>query len=278
MLTETARSAQYSHDDGAPCEIIRGDQSCALLLICDHASNALPPGYGTLGLPSTEFHRHIAYDIGAAAVTRRLASHLGATAVLGRYSRLLIDLNRGQDDPTLVMKLSDGAIIPGNREADPFRDAEEFERRVAHYYLPYHRAIAGELSAIRARGQVPVILSVHSFTPVWRGTARPWHAAVLWDLDDRLARVLFDAFEREGGLTVGDNQPYPGYLRGDTLYQHGTAHGFAHALIEIRQDLIAQAPGQAEWAARLQHYLEAALVRAEMHEIRHFGSRTDKRA
>lgn len=277
MLTESARPAHSSHDRDAPCEIIPGQAEAGLLVLCDHASNALPPGYGTLGLPESEFHRHIAYDIGAAEVARRLASHLGASAVLGRYSRLLVDLNRGQDDPTLVMKLSDGAIIPANRDVDPLRDAGEFARRIDRYYLPYHRAVAGELSRIGAAGKVPVIVSIHSFTPSWRGKARPWQAGILWDKDDRLPRALFQAFEEEGGLTVGDNLPYAGYLKGDTLYQHGTVNGFAHALVEIRQDLIAQEAGQAGWAARLARYLEMALGCEGMQTVRHYGSRTDTR-
>ncbi|HWM62012.1 MAG TPA: N-formylglutamate amidohydrolase, partial [Rhizomicrobium sp.] len=140
-------------------EAIPGSQnSSLLLLLCDHASNGLPPGLGTLGLEPQLFATHIAYDIGAAAVTRTLAAAYGAPALLGRWSRLLIDLNRGADDPTLVMKLSDGSIIPGNRDAD----AAEVARRVAAYHAPYHAVIAAELDRI---GSGAVIVSLHSFTP-----------------------------------------------------------------------------------------------------------------
>src|SRR5262245_35262995 len=121
----------------APYELIPGDAGCGLVLLCDHASNALPPEYGDLGLGAAEFRRHIAYDIGAAAVTRELAARLGAPAVLSCYSRLLIDPNRGEDDPTLIMRLSDGAVIPGNHHVD----ADERERRIARYYAPYHEQV-----------------------------------------------------------------------------------------------------------------------------------------
>src|SRR5471030_1272598 len=137
-------------------EAIAGSQDSPLLLLCDHASNALPPGFGTLGLAPELFATHIAYDIGAAAATRALAAAYGAPALLGRWSRLLIDLNRGADDPTLVMKLSDGSIIPGNRDAD----GAEVARRIAAYHAPYHAAIAAELDRM---GPDAVILSMHSF-------------------------------------------------------------------------------------------------------------------
>ena len=142
-------------------EAIAGSQNSALLLLCDHASNALPPGAGTLGLEPSLSATHIAYDIGAAAVTRTLAAAYGAPALLGRWSRLLIDLNRGADDPTIVMKLSDGSIIPGNRNVD----AAEVARRVAAYHAPYHAAIAAELDRI---GSGAVIISLHSFTRAGR--------------------------------------------------------------------------------------------------------------
>ena len=135
-----------------------------LIFLCDHASNAIPPEYGTLGL-GPELATHIGHDIGAAEVTRHLAARFGAPAVLARWSRLLIDLNRGEDDPTLVMKLSDGSVIPGNRDVGP----EEIAHRIRAYHAPYHAAIDGELARFRAAGQVPVLISIHSFTPRWKG-------------------------------------------------------------------------------------------------------------
>ena len=245
------------------------------LVVCDHASNALPDGYGSLGLAQAEFSRHIAYDIGAAEVSRGLALALNCPAVLARYSRLLIDLNRGADDPTLVMKLSDGAIIPANRLVDAFQGKAEFQHRLETYYEPYHAAIAETLARIRAGGYVPVILSIHSFTPSWRGVARKWHTGILWDRDDRLPNLMLEKLRNEQGLVVGDNEPYSGALKGDCLYRHGTLNGYPHVLVEIRQDLIAESQGQAEWVARLARMVGEAMLEPYMHEISYYGSATD---
>tara|TARA_R110000868_G_scaffold64251_6_gene193175 strand:- start:270 stop:1160 length:891 start_codon:yes stop_codon:yes gene_type:complete len=251
------------------------ESDSGFLVICDHASNALPEGYGTLGLAPSEFSRHIAYDIGAAEVSRRLAEALNCPAVLARYSRLLIDLNRGADDPTLVMKLSDGAIIPANREVDAFADKAEFAHRLAAFHEPYHLAVAEALTRARALGAVPAILSIHSFTPSWRGVARPWHTGILWDRDDRLPAVMLAGLRAEAGLVVGDNEPYTGALKGDCLFRHGTQNGLPHVLVEIRQDLIADAAGQAEWAARIARLVGAAAGAPHMSEIKFYGSQTD---
>ncbi len=226
-----------------------------LLLLCDHASNALPPGFGTLGLEASLFATHIAYDIGAAAVTRALADAYGAPALLGRWSRLLIDLNRGPEDPTLVMKLSDGSIIPGNREAD----AEEVSRRIAQFHAPYHAAITDELDRI---GPGAVVISLHSFTPSWKTVPRIWEVGILYDRDTRLSAPLMTRLA-EAGFTVGDNEPYTGALEGDTLYTHGTMRNLPHVLIEMRQDLIATEGDAQGFAMRLKPILDAAL--SDMH-------------
>lgn len=270
-----SRKGAAKTDDLAPFELMNPDGNPGFLVICDHASNALPPGYGTLGLDAAEFSRHIAYDIGAGAVSRLLAEKLGCPAVLARFSRLLIDLNRGADDPTLVMKLSDGAIIPANRAVDPFQDVTEFERRRRQFYEPYHGAVAAALARARGSDVVPAILSIHSFTPVWRGEERPWHVGILWDRDDRLPAPLIEALRLEPGLDVGDNEPYSGELRGDCLYRHGTRNGLPHVLIEIRQDLVADARGQQEWASRLTRLVTQIARIPGLREVRHFGSRTD---
>tara|TARA_A100000171_G_scaffold43723_1_gene45959 strand:+ start:237 stop:1025 length:789 start_codon:yes stop_codon:yes gene_type:complete len=258
-----------------PFELIHPDGGLDILLLCDHASNAVPDGYGTLGLPATEFHRHIAYDIGTAPLVRDVSRRLCCPALLGTSSRLLIDLNRGVDDPTIVMKLSDGSIIPGNADVDLYRNEPEFQRRVALFHQPYHDAVAAQIARVRALGRVPVIVSVHSFTPSWRGVARPWEVGVLWDLDDRLARPMMAAFDAEG-FVVGDNLPYIGFLKNDTLYRHGTAQGLPHVLLEIRQDLIDTEAKQQVWAARLEKMLPLLVAREGVQEVRFFGSRTDK--
>lgn len=257
--------------DSAAVETIPGDPSCGLVVLCDHASNALPPAYGDLGLPSGEFRRHIAYDIGAAALARRIAAALGAPAVLSRFSRLLIDVNRGEDDPTLIMRLSDGAVVPGNARVD----AEERQRRLERYYLPYHAAVTRALDEALATGRAPSILSVHSFTPAWKSRPRPWHAGILWDRDPRLAVPLIDALRADSSLVVGDNEPYVGALKGDTLYRHGSKRGLAHALIEVRQDLVGDEKGVAEWAARLVPILARLKDDPDLRVARHFGSRSD---
>ena len=249
--------------DETAYEIANADAPPHLIFVCDHASNAVPQSYGSLGLAPELFGLHIAYDIGAAKVTRAMAKAFNAPAILGSYSRLLIDLNRGADDPTLVMKLSDGAIIPGNAKAD----AAEVAKRAALYYRPYHDAIEAAIARARTQGIRPVIISIHSFTPEWRGQKRPWQVGVLWSKKDgRLALPLLEALRREGDLTVGDNQPYTGELDGDCMAQHALAHALPHVLIEIRQDLIADEKGAATWAERLTPILRSSLARLSLEQ------------
>ncbi len=255
---------------------VDGDIGRGLLLICDHAENTVPAEYAALGLPPAEFERHIAYDIGAAAVTEQLARALGVPAILSRFSRLLIDPNRGADDPTLVMRLSDGAVVPGNARIDD----DEIARRVGRFWKPYHQAIDAEIEAGIARGKPPAIVSIHSFTPQWKTIVRLWNVTVLWDRDPRLPQPLLDAFRAEPGLIVGENEPYSGALKEDCLYTHGTMRGLAHALVEIRQDLIREPEGQAIWSARLARVLEGILGDAELmgrlNRIEYYGSELDE--
>ncbi len=249
MLLETGgRSrALIGAETAETYTILPGRLDAGLVILCDHADRRFPPGYGTLGLPASQLERHIAYDIGAGGVTRRLAASLGVPAIMTHYSRLLIDCNRGSDDPTLIMRLSDGAIIPGNRHLD---DAER-QKRISQYYEPYHGAVTSLIDSCEATGRRPSLLSIHSFTPIWKGRPRPWHAGILWDQDLRLAGPLLEALRREDGLVVGDNEPYSGRLKGDTMWQHGTSRDLPHALIEIRQDLIGDDAGQEGWAKLL---------------------------
>ena len=251
-----------------PFACLAGNEAGGLLIIGDHASNRVPPPYGDLGLPAAELERHIAYDIGTEALVRRLAALTGAPALLTRFSRLLIDANRGEDDPTLVMRLSDGAIVPGNAGVD----AAERQRRIELFHRPYHTAIAGLLDRMTATGALPAILSVHSFTPAWKGVRRPWDMAILWDSDDRWVMPALAAF-RARGLVVGDNEPYDGALKNDTLYRHGTARGLPHLLIEVRQDHIADAAGATRWAGTIAEVVTPLLARPEMRRPAFFGSR-----
>ncbi len=257
--------------DYAPFEIIPGAPGASLVLLADHATNIVPEPYGDLGLPESAFRRHIAYDIGVEALTRDLAARLGCPAVLSRFSRLLIDPNRGEDDPTLIMKISDGAIVKGNH---PITE-EEWHNRIRRFHRPYHDAIASVLTEMQAEnGTVPLVLSLHSFTPFWKGVARPWHAAVLWDSDGRAALPLIDALRLSGGLTIGDNEPYDGALKGDTLYRHCMVTGMPHALLEVRQDLIGDEAGVSAWAERLEPIFRALDENPALHEARIFPSRT----
>ncbi len=256
-----------------PFETIAGPADRGLLLIADHASNAIPRDYGSLGLAAGDLERHIAYDIGSAALTRALAARLGAPAVLSHFSRLLIDPNRGEDDPTLIMRLSDGVVLPGNARVD---EAEK-RRRIERFYRPYHGAVAAAIDAGIGAGCVPVVFSVHSFTPVWRGWPRPWHAGILWDEDPRLAVPLIAALRGDPALVIGDNEPYSGALKNDTLYRHCTRRGVAHTLIEVRQDLVADAEGVEEWAARVGDHLARLLtILPDLHTLATYGSKTDR--
>lgn len=255
----------------APFDLIEGDRGRGIVLVADHARRDLPEEYGALGLPAAELERHIAYDIGVEAVTRELAALVDAPAVLANFSRLLIDPNRGEDDPTLIRQLYDGTVVPGNYPMS----MEEREQRLEHFYRPYHDAVAAMVASVaEASGRAPFILSIHSFTPIMQGRARPWHAGILWDLDDRAPRPIIEALAADSDLVVGNNEPYDGALRGDTMFRHAIVNGFAHALIEIRQDLIADQKGALAWAERLAPIVEAVNRQPDIQAVKMFGSRT----
>jgi predicted N-formylglutamate amidohydrolase len=261
-------------DQSAAFETVEGAPGSRLVLLCDHASNNVPAQFGGLGLRPDAFERHIAYDIGMRGVTLRLARAIGAHAVLSTFSRLVIDPNRGEDDPTLVMRLSDGAIVPGNARLD----AAAVEDRLKRFHRPYHDMITARLDALVDAGETPVIVSMHSFTPRWKAFVRPWHVGLLWDVDDRLAKPLLAALEREDGLVVGDNEPYDGALIGDAMNRHGTGRGLPHVLVEIRQDLVASETGQAKWAARFARLLPPLLALPETRHIVRYGTRAGTRS
>jgi|SRR6185312_4516880 predicted N-formylglutamate amidohydrolase len=244
---------------GLSFEKVPGALDSGALIVCDHASNAIPPELGTLGLEREALDRHIAYDIGAAETARALAALMGAPALLSTFSRLIIDPNRGLDDPTLIMRYSDGAILPGNA----YIDAAEIARRGASYWAPYRQEIAAAIDAMTAAGEPPALISIHSFTPVWRGVLRPWKIGVLWDRDGRIAKPLIEALLAEPDLRegeVGDNEPYGGGLPGDTIDAIATSRGLANALIEIRQDLIAEGKDALAWAERIARLMAPILA------------------
>jgi predicted N-formylglutamate amidohydrolase len=226
------------------------------LITCDHASNRVPDWVngGDLGIPADDMARHIAWDVGAAGVAVELGRLLDSPVILSDFSRLVIDPNRGEDDPTLVMKLYDGTIIPANRQVGP----EEVEERLDRLYRPYHAAYA-RLAALRPDR---VIVALHSFTPCLRGRApRPWHVGVLYShLDERFSKPLIARLMAETDLTIGDNEPYSGHLPGDAIDRHALRLGRHNALIEVRNDLIATPQQQAHWAGRLAPILTEVLA------------------
>lgn len=225
------------------------------LITCDHASNRVPDwiGGGDLGIASADMARHIAWDVGAAGLAAGLAERLDSPCILSDFSRLVIDPNRGEDDPTLVMKLYDGTIIPANRHVG----AAETARRLDTLYRPYHAAYA----RLAARHPDTVICAIHSFTPCLNGRPpRPWHIGVLYShLDTRLSRALLDLLAAEPDLCTGDNEPYSGHLPGDAIDRHALQHGRHNTLIELRNDLIPTPEAQAAWAARIAPLLTRAL-------------------
>ncbi|MDP2085381.1 MAG: N-formylglutamate amidohydrolase [Gemmobacter sp.] len=237
-----------------PYQIIGENRPGRWLVTCDHASNRVPDWVagGDLGIAPEDMARHIAYDIGAAGLAAALAGELDCPCLLSDFSRLVIDPNRGEGDPTLVMKLYDGTIIPANRHAG----AAETDRRLEALYRPYHAAYA----RLAARRPDTVIVAIHSFTPCLKGRApRPWHVGVLYShLDDRLSRAVLRLLAGEADICTGDNEPYSGHLPGDAIDRHALQHGRHNTLIEVRNDLIATPAAQAAWAARLAPIVAAA--------------------
>jgi predicted N-formylglutamate amidohydrolase len=254
MLQRVSDSASANAES---FEIIEGPAASRYIIVCDHASNAIPPEYANLGLDPLQLQRHIAYDIGAAELTRALAKEMAAPAVLSRFSRLLIDPNRGDDDPTLVMKLSDGAIVPGNAKVD---DAE-VARRVARFSSPYHAAIDRVIDRALAAGVAPILFSIHSFTPVFHDGPRPWHCSVLWERDARFALPLLAALRAEPDIVTGENEPYAGALKGDSMTRHGLDRGLPHAIVEVRQDLLDDSTEISAWAVRFSRILTGLVVK-----------------
>ncbi len=225
------------------------------LITCDHASNRVPDDIsgGCLGVDTADMARHIAWDVGAEGLARALGVALDSPVICSDFSRLVIDPNRGEEDPTLVMKLYDGTIIPGNRSVG----AAEVERRLATLHRPYHDALA----RLAARQDDTVILAIHSFTPCLKGRPpRPWHVGVLYShLDEGFSQALIARLMQEPDLCVGDNEPYNGHLPGDAIDRHALQPGRLNLLIELRNDLIGTAAEQASWATRLAPILSQVL-------------------
>jgi predicted N-formylglutamate amidohydrolase len=250
-----AEAALLEPDEPDPVTLENESGASVFFLTCEHAGRAFPRRLGTLGLPEAETLRHIAWDIGIGAVGRDLSRLLNAAAILQTYSRLVIDCNRDPNVPSSIPEISESTEIPGN-----YRLGEaERAARVDAIFRPYHNAIAAALDRRAAAGRASVLVAMHSFTPVFKGVPRPWHVAVLFNRDPRLAHALAELLRDEGDLMVGENEPYRvSDLTDYTVPVHGERRGLPHVEIEIRQDLITDQAGQREWAERLARLLPAA--------------------
>jgi len=243
-------------DEPSPFTIVNANAASPWVITCDHAGRRIPRALGTLGVSEAERARHIGWDIGAAAVTRRLAARLDGWAILQTYSRLVIDCNRPPGVPSSIPTRSEHTPVPGNAG---ITEADAAARR-AEIFEPYHAAITAELDARAQAGRACVLVAMHSFTPVYDGDVRPMHAGMLYNRDPRLAHALLDAFRGEADLIVGDNAPY--HVSDESDYGipvHGECRGLLHVEIEGRHDLIADETGQTKWAELLARLLLRAL-------------------
>lgn len=252
-------------DDPAPFVVLHEQGAAPALVICDHASRAFPRAMQRLGLPELPSWQHIAWDIGAGELARGLAHALDAPAVIAGYSRLVVDCNRSPDDAEAFRRESDGWAIPGNTALT------EFERRtrLGCFFDPYHEAIAAMLAGFRVRRVVPMVISVHTFTPAMAGFVRPWHVGVLWDKDEASARRLIDGLSAVDGLVVGDNEPYSGKHPSDyTIDHHAEQARLPHICIEVRQDTLESPAGMERWIRLLSRLLRDLIADPELRRLR----------
>jgi predicted N-formylglutamate amidohydrolase len=240
-------------DEPAPVEVFNAGGQAALVIVCDHAGRALPKALGTLGVSDADLRSHIAWDIGAAQVARRLGQLLDAPVFLQRYSRLVIDCNRPLTAADSMPAMSGGVAIPGNRELQ----ASATEQRVRAIFEPYHAAISTELE------QRPgyALIAIHSFTPELFGVRRPFHAGVLYAQDARFAAPLLAALREDTTFVVGDNQPYAASAATDyAVIEYGERRGAPYVELEVRQDLVADEAGQQRWAERFARAIQPVSV------------------
>jgi predicted N-formylglutamate amidohydrolase len=250
-----AAPMSMTEDWPAPVEVVNEAGRSDIVLLCEHASRHLPAEFGGLGLDAVDLSRHIAWDIGAAAVTRGLALRLDAPAFLGTYSRLIVDLNRPIGAASAMPARSEATDVPGNVDLG----AAERERRYRLIYAPYHERVAVHLDRRAAAGRPTTLVTIHSFTPVFLGVARPWHAGILFDRSRTFAEAVIAGLARDPSLVVAANEPY--VVDRDSDYAipvHGTDRGLPAILVEIRNDLIDSDAGVAEWVDRLAFVLPEA--------------------
>ncbi len=254
-------TALLAADEPPACSIENPTGASPFFLTCDHAGRRIPRALGDLGVAAAELDRHIAWDIGAAGLTSRLGARLDAFAIVQTYSRLVVDCNRPLDSPTLIPLRSERTDIPGNANLS----TAQRRRRIDEIFAPYHARTVAELDARRAAGRPTILVTVHSFTPAYLGVARPWHCGILYHRDTRLAHALLRLIREEGEWVVGDNEPYSVSDTSDyAIPVYGTQRGLANVELEIRQDLIADAAGQAQWAERVARWLVRASATAAL--------------
>lgn len=253
-------------DDPPPFEVINPESTVPILLVCDHASRAVPGSLTDLGLSRDKFDLHIAYDIGAADVTRRLAHLLNAPAVLAGYSRLVIDCNRAPGDPAMIPAVSDQIAVPGNNDLH----VDAVVERLRSLFWPYHGKVAETLTRMRTTDQAPMVFSIHSFTPHLDGVERYWDIGVLWNRDPRLSTPLISSLRTHEALHVGDNEPYSGRDLAYTLDVHGTSAGLANCAVEIRQDNLMDDTSAGRWAGLLADALRPILGNGETNKVERF--------
>ena len=242
-------------DEPAPVTVHNESGRSPFLIVADHAGNSMPRALRRLGVPETESKRHIAWDIGIAGLCRVVADALDATLVQQNYSRLVIDCNRRPGSETSILEISELTPIPGNMGLSE----DQRVARIREIFRPYHDRIETDLDRRRQAGRRAVLIAMHSFTPVLKGVARPWHVGVLYNRDPRFARLLMARLKCEKGLVVGDNAPYSVTDASDyTIPVHGERRGLHHVAVEVRQDLIADYNGQCAWGPLLARLLTQA--------------------
>lgn len=242
-------------DEAHPAEVVNADGSSAFFLVCEHASRVIPRRLGTLGLGQDDLERHIAWDIGAASVARQMSQAMDATLVLQNYSRLVIDCNRPPMTAQAMPVVSETTSVPGNENIDD----DERATRISDIFHPFHDTVANLLDERAGAGRPSILVTIHSFNPVYDGFERPWHVGAQYNRAPVFSKCINELLGRDEGLCIGDNQPYP--VNDDTHYTipvHGEQRGIVHTMIEVRNDLVSDGNGQAHWAERLTAVLEEA--------------------
>jgi len=241
------------------------------IVICDHSSNYIPSEYNNLGISKNDLDSHRAYDLGASDIANELSKLLSCSLVMANFSRLLIDPNRGKDDPTLIPKISEGKIIKGNMNLSIYNNDKEKNKRISKFYSPYHKAIDKFINNSLDNRKIPKILSIHSFTPIWKGKEREIDIGILWDRDDRLSKIFLNSLKN---IKLGNNKPYSGRLKNDTLYKHATSNGIPNVLIEFRQDLLKKKHDRLRWAKKIYNVLKENEKSINSFSIKNYGSYT----